>query len=1145
MRARSAAKCGSTDPARLTLSLHPAIVVGDLHIANPPGFDGPGFAHIGELRLDLALLPLLRDELRVHELRGRDVAVRLTRASDGGGNWRFVPRAAADSRARLRLDIHRVALKNVLIEYAAGSTVRRFALAELAGEARADEPVRLMFRGTVDDRVAYTVDATGAPVAAFGGADPWPFDFRLAFPGTVVNGTGTMSGPLEGPAVRVTVGAGTKDLREVGTILELGLPAIGAALAAQFDLESGTARLGAINGVVGANAVSGELTLDTGGPRPKLSGRLTVPELDVRPFLARVPLGAAEEPATLAGAFRELEHVGFDPRQLASVDADVQVAVGHFAGPPGDPRDINANVRIDAGRLTAPLAATIAGARFEGDLAVDGTTTPPRMRAQLLARDAPLGRIAELLFDAPHVAGTVRRFEVRLDATGENVAALARDLEARIGIEDARLTYGNFAGGRPVAMRLDAAELRQPRGKTITAKLRGSLRGKSFDGTFRAGTVERILRERRTPFGFDGASGSVRARLSGTLAEPTATTGPEVAFDVAAPRARELTPWLGLSSESDTRVALKGTVRVTRRSASLTGGSLRIGRTSITGDVTSQAVGAKPLVRANLVAELLAPAELRTLVTPPGTAQRATLLEIPILPESLDFADSDMEVRVKRVDGLPLEITDIVFQGRMRAGEIAPSPFSLRVERNALAGALGLDARDDAPTASLWLAGDDFDVGPLLRRLRVARDIESRIGTVRFYAEIRERRLGDVLDQSSFVASIESGTLDVRDANSRAALRIGVDAGEVRANAGAPVTAAITGTIGTTPVALKAQAGRLREIVEADRRLPFSLAAETPAAKLAISGTAAPPRNPDVALALALTGARLDGLDTLLGTSLPPWGPYALTARLRFPKRGYDVEAIRLTLGESVLEGKGSLDTTLAPPKLDVALAAERIQLDDFPLGEWSPFGERAVPADPMTVETTRRAVAAGARRAHAIFSRERLGNGRRELRPGGEAGRCGQVRARARPVRDARGQRPGDDRAGRSREPGGQRAGFARLRAARARRARRRAGQRRSLRLRRARALRSSRLGPRRRVQPGSPPRRDRAAAVRRAGDRFRTLRLRGLAGTPSRRRVRSVDGEHAVPVAADHRRQRIADELSGGPVRSRARQARSRCGS
>ena len=308
-------------------------------------------------------------------------------------------------------------------------------------------------------------------------------------------------------------------------------------------------------------------------------------------------------------------------------------------------------------------------------------------------------------------------------------------------------------------------------------------------------------------------------------------------------------------------------------------------------------------------------------------------------------------MRAKRVDGLRLELTERRLRGADAGGEITPSPFSLRVEGNALAGALALDARSDSPTASLWLAGDDFNVGALLRRLRVARDIESRIGMVRLYADIRERRLGDVLEQSSFVANIESGTLDFRAANTRARLRIAVDAGEVRADAGAPVTASITGTTGTTPVALKAQAGRLRELVEPAERFPFSLTAETPAAKLAISGTAAPQRDPNVALSLALTGERLSGLDDLVETSLPPWGPYALTARLRFPKRGYEVDAMRLALGESVLEGKGALDTARRRPKLDVSLAAERIQLDDFPLGEWSPFGERTARASPMTVE--------------------------------------------------------------------------------------------------------------------------------------------------------------------------------------------------
>ncbi|MGE5792457.1 MAG: hypothetical protein ACM36B_07180, partial [Bacteroidota bacterium] len=595
-----------------------------------------------------------------------------------------------------------------------------------------------------------------------------------------------------------------------------------------------------------------------------------------------------------------------------------------------------------------------------------------------------------------------RRFEAAADAAGSRVGELARDLEARIRIEGAALTYGNYAGGRPVAMRLDAAEVAQPRGRTIAGKLRGSLRGKPFDGTFRAGTVERILREHRTPFAFEGASGGVRARLSGTLAEPSATIGPEIALDVTAPRARELAPWLGFSSGSDARVAVKGTVKVLEQVTSFTGGTLLVGRTSVAGDVTWRSVAGKALVTADVVAEVLAPAELRGLAGPVTAPRRATLLEVPIFPESLDFADSDIALRVKRVDGLPVAIAEVVFNGRMRGGEVTPSPFSLRAEGTALAGALALDARGEIPAAALWVAGHDVDIGPLLRRLRLARDIDSRIGAVRLYADIRERRLGDALEQSSLVAEIESGTLDFRDANTRAALRLAIARGEVRADAGAAVTASLTGTAGTAPVTLKAQTGSLRELAEPSARLPFSLTAETPAAKLAIGGMAVPQRQPDVALRLALTGERLDGLDELLEASLPPWGPYALTGQLRLSKRGYEVEAMRLALGESVLTGKGTLDTTAAPPKFDVSLAAERIRFDDFPLGDWSPFEPRGGARDPVTVESARQAVREGALRTHAVFSQELLGKVAGELalvvkRVSSGADELGRGRLRAR----------------------------------------------------------------------------------------------------------------------------------------------------
>ena len=529
-------------PARLTLSLHPELLVANLRIANPPGFDSPDFARIGELRVAMALLPLLRDELRVRELRGRDVAVRLARAGDGRGNWTF-DGGARDGSARTReLDVHRVALENVLIEYAGSGADRRLELAELIVEAPPGEPVRLALRGRPDAPVTFTASATGAPLSGLGAADPWPFDFQLFFPGAVLNATGTMSGPLDRPAVRVAFGAGTEDLRKFGRLLAVDPTPVGpAAIAGELGVAPGTVALSSLNGTIGASALSGDLAFDTSGPRPKLAGRLAVSELDFGRLITNTP-AAAPEVETLAEAFGELERTDLGLGRLTRIDADVQLSVAHWAGLPGDVRDLSTRLRIDAGKLAAPLAVTIAGARFEGELAADGASAPPHLRARLATREAPVGGLAELVFDAPYVAGRASRFEVSLDARGDTAAQLVGDLDGRIRIEGAGLTYGNFAGGRPVAMLIDAAEVSQPRGRTIAGKLRGSLRGKPFSGTFRAGTVERILRERRTPFVFDGASGGVRARLSGTLAEPDERSGPAIAFDVTAPRARSSRP---------------------------------------------------------------------------------------------------------------------------------------------------------------------------------------------------------------------------------------------------------------------------------------------------------------------------------------------------------------------------------------------------------------------------------------------------------------------------------------------------------------------------------------------------------------------------------------------------------------------------
>ncbi|MEZ5741829.1 MAG: hypothetical protein R3E68_21925 [Burkholderiaceae bacterium] len=109
---------------------------------------------------------------------------------------------------------------------------------------------------------------------------------------------------------------------------------------------------------MGSNQLQGDLVIDLQGPRPRLSGELTAPVLDLAALLrgtAQVPRGSGapigqpddrdqqvtEEPPaidTLAGWYQL--HAG-DPIDLAylrGIDADLRLQVGEWPTLPGDLR---------------------------------------------------------------------------------------------------------------------------------------------------------------------------------------------------------------------------------------------------------------------------------------------------------------------------------------------------------------------------------------------------------------------------------------------------------------------------------------------------------------------------------------------------------------------------------------------------------------------------------------------------------------------------------------------------------------------------------------------------------------------------------------------------------------------------------------
>jgi uncharacterized protein involved in outer membrane biogenesis len=187
-------------------------------------------------------------------------------------------------------------------------------------------------------------------------------------------------------------------------------------------------------------------------------------------------------------------------------------------------------------------------------------------------------------------------------------------------------------------------------------------------------------------------------------------------------------------------------------------------------------------------------------------------------------------------------------------------------------------------------------------------------------------------------------------------LPIKVTKGTARAAAGQPVTLDLDGAIDVTPVTIRISSGALPDFLKTRSEVPFSLAAEAAGARLALSGKVALPISQlAMRLKLSVRGDRFDSLNQLARVQLPPWGPWELGGKFRAAASGYEVPDLTLRVGESKLNGHGSLTTTGVRPRLDIDLRAPRVQLDDFKLANWSLFEKKEKkPAKPLSVEEMR-----------------------------------------------------------------------------------------------------------------------------------------------------------------------------------------------
>jgi AsmA family protein len=362
----------------LKLSLEPRLVIDEVSLGNAPWGKERQMLSAKRVEAQVALLPLLQRRFDIVRFKLVEPTIALETNADGRGNWEFgapPPGAAAPAPPTGAPSLQTLGIGDLVIErgtmtYRDGATgnVTRIAIDELTVHARDPaSPVSARFRGKVDD-LALALEGNFGPLDQLV-QRRWPYPIAVR---------GAVDGQQAAVSTKVQV-------------VEKGL------------------QLGDLDLALGSTKAAGQVTVETGGARPKLLAKLDVATLS----LADLPLAkgapAAAAPAASAPPSRYLfPDTPVPLTALRSFDADGDIAIGRLLLAEGRHVDkIVARFTLVNGRLEAPaLEASAFGGSAKARLVLDASAGhEPTIAVHGNAQNVDVGSLLAAFGDVRDVKG--------------------------------------------------------------------------------------------------------------------------------------------------------------------------------------------------------------------------------------------------------------------------------------------------------------------------------------------------------------------------------------------------------------------------------------------------------------------------------------------------------------------------------------------------------------------------------------------------------------------------------------------------------------------------------------------------------------------------------------------------------------------
>ncbi len=420
------------------LARQPIVEADGITVENPADFPaGPPFATIDKLRAQLDAGAYLHGRNIVIPWIEVDRPVVEVRAETDGAKNNYTFKTAAPSAAPgpqigdLRIaDGHvHVLLPKTRADFEADIATR---------EAAGGQPSQIVVgaKGTYASQPITGQLIGGALLSLRDPAHPYPVDLKLANGPTKVSLVGTLQDPLAFTGADLKLNLSGPDMSLLFPLTGVPIPETPAySIVGQLDYANRKIRFTHFAGKVGSSDIEGDVEIDPGADREKITANLSsrlVDLADLGGFIGTVP-GRMSTPNQSAAQKQQLARAEASSRLIPNVPinlpklraTDVEL---HYKGAKIQGRSIpfdsiRADLSIADGKLALhPLVLTVGKGEISGNIALDGKPEVVHTRADITFRQVDLNRI----MSSTHAFGGAGAIggKAVIDGNGNSLAAL-------------------------------------------------------------------------------------------------------------------------------------------------------------------------------------------------------------------------------------------------------------------------------------------------------------------------------------------------------------------------------------------------------------------------------------------------------------------------------------------------------------------------------------------------------------------------------------------------------------------------------------------------------------------------------------------------------------------------------------------------